>query len=358
MIIYIIVAVLSVLLLHFSKITNNRNLKKVLIVIPFIIMFLVSAFRYFVGTDFNNYASWFYEINTLKDIHLSSIGFDILILVLKIFTSNNQWLFIITSYIILALVYKATLNYKDDYDLIIYLFITLIFYFSSFNGIRQWMAIAILMNSLKYIREKKILIYLVYVLVASLFHITALNTIILYFVLNFKCKKQLKIVILIVSIIIFKVINITEILLFITKYILPSYYNKYTITGYDVYAIKGGILPILLCGGMLAFYWVFEKKLLLKNEIKQKDLQFRINLAWILTIMAVINTVNELFCRIALYYIPFVIFLIPDTLKVFDNKSKKVFTILMIILLLLFMMTNLYFRNPHNALPYSFYFFR
>ncbi|MBE6151814.1 MAG: EpsG family protein [Firmicutes bacterium] len=358
MLIYIFVAILTILLLHFSKRMNNLKTKKMLIIISFSILFIVSGFRYCVGTDFDNYASWFFQINTLKDIHISSFGFDVLILLIKLFTNNSQWLFIITSFIILLLIYKAILNEKDDYDLILYLFITLIFYCSSFNGIRQWIAIAILMNSLKFIREKNFYKYLICVLAASLFHITALNTIILYFLLNLKYKDTIKVILFVLAFLILKITNITEIFILIVKHILPSYYAKYTITGYDIYAIRGGILPILLCGGMFVFYLLFKKKLLSKQLIEEEKLEFKINFAFILSIMSVVNTVNELFCRIALFYIPFVIFLIPDVLKIFNDKWRKIFKVLIIILTLIFMIINISHNNPHDALPYTFYFFR
>jgi len=52
MLVYVIVALLSYFLLLLSKKTNDSKKKNILITISFLIVFLVSALRVNVGTDY------------------------------------------------------------------------------------------------------------------------------------------------------------------------------------------------------------------------------------------------------------------------------------------------------------------
>ena len=67
MLIYVILALLNYYLLMLSKKTKDKKKKTILISISFLTVFLVSALRVNVGTDYQSYVNWFNEIdfNTL-----------------------------------------------------------------------------------------------------------------------------------------------------------------------------------------------------------------------------------------------------------------------------------------------------
>lgn len=356
MIVYVIMVIISYLFLYLSKKDIKVWQKKMLIFLSFLSLFIVSAFRFNVGTDFKNYVEWFSNatVSYLKPVNF---GFNLLILFIKIFTNNNQVFFFVTSLIILILVYKSILEQQKDYDISLYLFVTLAFYFNSFNAVRQWISIAIIMYGLKYIYNRQFFQYAICVLLSSLFHITSIVNILLYFIFNLKIKNYVRIIVVALAFLVFKVFDITKIMLIVMEKFLPTYYYKYVVSGFNIYSGKGSFFPIILCCGMFIFYLIFKNQILKRLKDEEKEYNYKINIAAFLCIAAFMNSVNNIFSRFALYYIPYIILLLPDTLKVWDRRTKNILKVLLLVCTLLFMIINTSIKNSNGVLPYNFSFF-
>lgn len=95
----------------------------------------------------------------------------------------NVFIFV-TSFITIALIFITYYKYSQLLELSIFLFITTGCYLVSMNGVRQYLASAILFFCFPLIHEKKWYIYIPVVLICSTIHKSALIFLILYFVVD------------------------------------------------------------------------------------------------------------------------------------------------------------------------------
>jgi len=93
---------------------------------------------------------------------------------------------IITSFIILLLFFREFKKYSPYIWLSVLMFITVGQFYTSFNIIRQIIAVAIIFSGSKYLYERNLSKYIFIVLLASTFHKTSIIMILFYFILNFK----------------------------------------------------------------------------------------------------------------------------------------------------------------------------
>lgn len=352
MLLYISVMIISFAFLNLSKRFNDKFKKYAFITLAFIPLFLVSALRYNVGSDFASYQNWF-NINNGVYLKYPDFAFRNLIFIIKMFTNNSQWLFVISSFLILFFVFKAARKNNDEYDMIIFLFVALGFYFSSFNGVRQWIASSIFLCSYRFILDKKLFKYLLCIIGASLFHVSALVLLPFYFVFNIKIKDEFKYIILISAIIFFNFVDMYELIATILKLYFKTLYFRYVIGGtHDIMQNSGTYFPVLLSVGMLSYYIIFKgrfRKIYTECEYNQKK-----NCCFVISIMAILNTVNYLFSRIsAIYFLPLIIFLLPDVYKIFNGKFKIFTKALIVIVGILYLTINTLIKNSHDVLPYN-----
>ena len=122
--------------------------------------------------------------NSLKELmdFRFEIGYVLLVKAISLLTNNPNYMFVIISFITLFGICVFVYKYSSIKWMSILLFISLGFYYTSFNMIRQFIAIAIVMLSYKYLIEKNFLKFFMIVLCASLFHMSALIFIPFYFI--------------------------------------------------------------------------------------------------------------------------------------------------------------------------------
>lgn len=325
----------------------NRKTAIILGIIGLTIPILVCGLRYNVGTDFENYRIWFFQyLNSPISFEDKDFGFCIMIKFLQLLTTNPQILFITSAAIINILIMLFIKENTDFYDLGYFLFIALYFYYSSFNIMRQWIAIAIFLYSLKFAYNKQILKYFICVAISSVFHKTALLTIPVYFLFKMKTNsKNLTILIGVLSIVIWQFENIITVLgkvlnLNIEKYLL--YFDDTSSVGSNGYAYVVMVL-LLLC--IILFTY---KKYLRENE-RGKEQILMLILAGVISLA---GATNMIFGRLQLYFIPIIIVVIPNILKLIPQRQRQVAYFLVIILGMLYMYRSLSI-NGGEPLPYQ-----
>lgn len=201
-----------------SIIIEKKKISKWLsVLLVSISLVCVSGFRYKVGTDFGTYYWGFKEIpklsfdyllgNSYRDFIPFERGFSILIWILGHINNNPQFIVFITSGINIVLIITVLRKYSDNFTLSTYLYITTMVYYSAFNGIRQWIASAILFCGIKYLIEKDFKKYIMVILLASTIHISSLIMIVVYFIAQFKPfeKKMFAVLVLFIILAIFLV---------------------------------------------------------------------------------------------------------------------------------------------------------
>ncbi len=230
-----------------------------------IVIFLLMAFRSFVGTDYLSYAQLYNYFNFSEMTDVAGLahekGFVVPLKILCDIFDNYHALFAVTAFIIAAACAVYIYKFSSNPCISALAFVCFGMLFYSMNFIRQVMAGIIVMYALEFIREKSFLRYLVAVLLASCFHWSALVMIPFYFILQIKLEPLILAAYAAVAAML--VVFAPDII----DFGLKTFYTKY-LTDYTP-DLGSGISPAyLLCyGAVFAVAFAFRKRLYEKNTM-------------------------------------------------------------------------------------------
>ena len=347
MIIYYANLITTTVLNYSSKLIENKYVKRILQIIAIAIPSIIAGIRYNVGTDFNSYVEWFNMFLTLPlDFSKLNIGYNILIKIIQLFTSNPQLLFLVEAIIINTLIFLFIKDNTSRYELGYFLFFALYFYYSSLNITRQWIAIAISLYSLKYAFDAKIWKFLATVLVGMSFHITSVIMIPVYFLFKIKLKKK-SIIILTICILTFIIVMNTFGVYIATKLELPQKYIDYL--KFDSSLDSGGYAYLIFTAVTLFAIWKNYSKYIEKNEYGEHQIKVLI----ITFIVTALSINSMIFNRLQLYFIPMLMVCIPNIVNTISERKKQKAVIVAIILIGTIYMTRSLLINGGEPLPYT-----
>ena len=195
---YIITFVVSAIILNYAEKNKMKKELKILItLIGLSIPIVIGGIRYNVGTDYTNYIDIFNLSKIYESNEYLGQGTEILfylIVRIAVLFNNSQVLFWLFSFLTIAIMYKTITdnNRKLSTGLMVLLFLFL-YYTTSFNIMRQALAVVIIAYSYKFIFNKDLIKFILAIIIASMFHITALLFLPFYWV-NSNNKKIKKIV--------------------------------------------------------------------------------------------------------------------------------------------------------------------
>lgn len=190
---YIIILFFVVSVVYFEA----EYLGRKAIIFPSIFLILFSSIRsYTVGTDSISYTEayrfeynpYYYGFNS--NIEYGYQFFDYFILN---FSYNYFWLFLLTSILIVPLYMVTIKKLSINYYYSVFIYITFGIYTFFFNGLRQGIAMSICFFCFPYLVEKRWILYFVFVVIASMFHISALVMLPMYYLVNSKFKLEYKV---------------------------------------------------------------------------------------------------------------------------------------------------------------------
>ncbi len=191
MLIYIILLLLTFFANAVFKPNRSRKGKKYFVVFMFGAIYLVNALRSpAIGIDLNKYYAPHYAQfaqipwDNLQSVTISGdweLGFCAFCKLLTYISTDIQF-FIAVSSAIIVLPYGYFI-YKNCEDVVFgtFFYIAYNLLFSNMNTIRQAMAVSIVIMGLAFLRDKRYLRYIAVVLVAVLFHKSALIALVLVF---------------------------------------------------------------------------------------------------------------------------------------------------------------------------------
>lgn len=161
----------------------NTNNKYIYAFLSFIPLFLISALRKFVGTDYMSYL-YILTPDILSGQQYYEFGFQYLVKLCVLFLGDFQWLIFSLSFIYCFFTFKTLYRYSANIPLSILILVSFGCYYFSLNTMRQACAISIFFYSIKYIEFRNMKLYLLCVSFACVFHYSALIFLPLYFFLN------------------------------------------------------------------------------------------------------------------------------------------------------------------------------
>lgn len=218
---------------------SKINLKYQPWLVTLVLMTVILGLRYRVGTDYMNYIHIFELYKSgAKPIGVE-IGYELLNKIILFFGLNFWGVFFISSAITNYFVLKTFHEKSYNFFLSVYILFGIGFIFFQTNGIRQALAISLIFYGTKYLIDKNFKKYLLFCLLASLFHISALIMIPVYWFSRIKLKKFIVILILLIGLIFFVFpSNLEYILSNILHYLTPTFYRNYLT---EIFSNKGAI---------------------------------------------------------------------------------------------------------------------
>lgn len=189
-----------------------------LLFISFLLLFIPSAIRYDVGSDFISYIKIYENAWALESYKLKEPAFYFINWLLKKADAEPQWLFVVFAFLFTVIPFTA---YNRNNAWVLHFMFFSILWFFSFTGIRQAVALSFCFISLFHFFDKNYLLFFCSVAVAALFHQSAvvigiIGLIVIVVPLPIRLKKSL-VPFVFISLIIFSYFLIGLLLYYIEK---------------------------------------------------------------------------------------------------------------------------------------------
>lgn len=205
MLIYILFAALILTLFLIAG--KRRRLSGIVLALAFVGMWLIAGLRSpSVGIDTLSYQQFFNYVIDLGAATLNTInplqlfvangfenGFKLYTYVIS-FISTDFTIYLLITYAIISYSFYIYIKRNSQNYLLSFAVFYTIFFFATMNYLRQSLAMAVLLWGFKYIYERKLLKYLLFVALATLIHQASIIMIIPYFMYNKRFTRHTPIV--------------------------------------------------------------------------------------------------------------------------------------------------------------------
>lgn len=231
---YFAIATITAYANHLAVKANQKS-RSIMAWISVLIPAIFAGIRYGIGTDyFVTYKPYFNYLAGIEQLELNrrdnlEIGYYLLNeLVIKLH-GNFQMVLFLSSVITFIVFRKAILVYKDRLHVGLATFVLMLLYYqTSLNIVRQMIAAPIILYAFHFIEEKNPKKFTFWVLVATLFHTTAIVALPFYIFINYFIQKKSGLFISTVYLILILAVFNFDKFATIVNYIDPSgYYVSY-----------------------------------------------------------------------------------------------------------------------------------
>lgn len=331
---------------------GNSHPNRLFWILSMSVLIFVMGFRSFtVGVDGLNYIIGYEYANSVSVWHYYSTkvtepGFYLLYRLVYFIFDDYQWLFIISAFITILFFYKAL---KYEINNISLPFAVFVFsttqYFYYFGIMRMGIAVAIVSYAYRFVIEEKKIKFIILVIIATLFHYSALFSLILLFITKRKNEYNKK-----------NFLRIIVILPLAFIFIRYAIYPFITIERYQNYIESGGLISLgfLTSIPLLILFWLFNKR----YDSVPGNAKFYYYLF-------IIKVITEIFSpligigRMVWFVNLSICFLFPALIKINKDKGMKALILVLSIIYCLFYCIYAYFgvsSRGESMFPYLFHF--
>lgn len=290
-----------------------------------ILIFFIGL-RYNVGVDYPAYEMAFnkYSETTVAG-YTYEPGYMLLMKVVKLLTDEFYFLTLLVAIIQILFLYKG-LKYFKYYTFALFFFLMMIDgYAFIVNGMRQAIAMCIFFYSLKYIQEQKLVIYIVFLLLASCFHYSAIILFPLYYILRIRINSHWYILSFLVAFLLSQTGVLSALFLKIleqTPYAIYLYSDFLDTTGINSGMVFNGVN---ILGGLIL--------LIFPSLLKSKpNYLIYMNLFFLFLLSRNLFSSVRIFMRIIPYLAVSILFVYPIALNFLRNTySRLIFKSLFIL---------------------------
>ena len=334
LIFYIVFFTLSV---FFYKLYLKYN-NKLFLIISITIPVLIGGLRYNVGTDYLSYKKIF-EIGDA-----SNPGMYLIMSISKLLNGNPITIFFLYNLATIMFVYLSLNDIDKKMRPTVLFLYYFMFYTTTFNIVKQGLALSIILYSYKYIKQRKMLKWLVFSILATIFHASAIICIPLYFIISTKSKKA-RLMYIILAIIV--LIMYEPMLAHLSSLPLFSHFAMYTDTYHDSINNRMFYIDIII--------YLYILLGIHKNKGVFADNNLYIILYLLGIILELTGFISPYVKRVADYFLITKVLLLPQVIYVSKQQKDKLLNYILIHTgaLILFIIT-VYYLGYADVIPYQF----
>lgn len=351
MIPYIILMITPVIIQHL-RIKGADYQKKNTIALTFFFVLLTALVMFRaenIGNDTSNYMSYFRRYSNIDwgDLRTVDIeaGFSFFNKIVSLISTDPQFFLAAAGLAVSAMIYPTYKRLCTDASLTIVLFCILSTFGMMFSGIRQMLAVGIGFIAYRFVRERKLLLFLIASLIATTFHSSAFMIFAMYPLYHAKITKKWFRVVIPVMLIIF-VFN--EQIFGVLLIILERF------TRFDsAIEVTGAYTMIIL----FALFSVFSYIIPDENSLDEETIGLR-NFLLFSLVLQMFAPFHFLAMRMNYYYIIFIPLLIPKIIKYRSERWKQVAVIsrhVMVAFFLVYFFVNAQSGGGLHVFPYHFF---
>jgi hypothetical protein len=323
------------MLIAFCEIFHEKDFpipKKRLFYIVIGILFVLSFIRWERGTDWKSYYDYFISSQSLDFSQGKEVGWTLLNYCIRVLSDNYTVMLFVEAFILYFYLSKS-ITFISVYPLL-----SLAMYFALSKGgiffIRQHIALAILMYSVKYIISREQLKFLLIVLLATMIHRTALFFLIVYVLFYCNIKWYHHIVICSLSIIFTFILKdyILQIMNTIGLSILEYKVARYMDMGDELYGAATTMERVLIRATIKKSFLILLYALFMREKLENDFLIRGIFNIYVFGVYLyiILNSFGKEFLRITSYFDIFDIFLYPYLIFSRRKLSQKLFLFLLV----------------------------
>ena len=327
----------------FHRIKHKKDTELRDVLIAFLSSFpliYIASIRYDVGQDYLTYVQLFKRIAAGINTYQVELLYLWMNEAIGILGGDYPWVFAISAVIFMVCTFLSIKRDSPYYCFSAFLLVSTGFYFIFFNGMRQMLACAILLWALRFVEERKLIPFLISVLIASGFHTASVLFIPVYFLMNRKLNLK---VICGIAITAFALSGPLSNL--IMRLISSSKYSYYIGGRFD--RESSGYITLMINIAVFVFTTFFYDK-----DDEQYRLYFNIQ-AIALCLSAFVGQVVLIHRIRWMYGFPAII-LIPKALEKIPEKKTRLFAkCAIVVLYAIYFYITIGINNSNNVLPYD-----
>ena len=286
------------------------------------VLIFFAGFRYNVGSDWYAYYAndhQFFAENLKVDFF--EPGWKIIGFIATSVVDKAGAAMFLAAFITIFL-YVRTIADRSDNFVLSMIFYFLLSWHGCFNGVRQYLAAAVLFAGHRYIYERKFWKWAVIVAIASLFHVTAIVMIFWYFVATRELDTKQVVMLLAISAILY--------LSYDRIFDLVSALKDKEIDSESGYASNQvSIFRIIVNWAPVLFYYIFVSKD--QKEHYDKELNFYMNMAFLNALLMTVSSNSAYLARVGIYTGCFVLLVWPLMLNRLNIKSRNLMTAIILL---------------------------
>lgn len=307
---------------------------------PMIPLAVIAGIRYNVGKDYMyTYVPVFKQVLAgNSDEAWGDWGYIFLNKIVTCFTDDYAGIFILTSCMFILFTFKAIYEESDNVALSIMLLVFMGYYFCFMNGVRQMLATSILLYSIKYIRKRDLIKFVLCIIGGSLIHLSAILFIPVFFLYNKKWDNKKMLLSATGAFLMASVLSKIA-----TNIIAYTKYSWYLDSAYR--AERSGVIMIIINIVILIFAMLFNSEE--KNEIYIKLQCLSVISTAFIGKIPVANRIQWIFGFSGIILVPNII----NCQK--DKKMKFVMKIVIILLYASYFTYTIGVKNSNSVLPYQ-----